>query len=233
MKAALAISLGAWAFGSALYFVADDKKAPPPAPANIAAGQPRETDDVESALDRRVRADFNETPLSQCLAFLAVDSGIRIHIDNGGFADAMVDRETPITVSMEGVRLGLLLDLLFEPLKLDYAIRENVLFVSSRERIDEMRDTTVIRLGDVLPAGDAAPESAERLISLITDNIDPENWMANGGVRCIQFVPEARSLVVTASSRTQRKITKLLNELRSAKVAQGLPAANAGPVAAR
>jgi len=231
MKAAFLVGLCAWATGSALYFAADDKKAPPAA-VKVAEQQPKETDDIEAALDRRVRAEFSETPLSQCLAFLAVQSGIRIHIDNGGLANAMVDRETPITSTMQGVRLGLLLDLLLEPLNLDYAIRENVLFVSSRERINEMRDTAVIRVGDVLPAGEAAPESAERIVALITENIDRDAWIVNGGDCNIQFVPDARSMVVTASSRTQRKITKLLSELRSAKVAQGLPA-NAGPVAAR
>lgn len=185
-------------------------------------------DELEAALDRLVSADFNESPLSQVLQFFGTDRNIRIYLDQSGLADAMVDKDQTITFQMEGVRLSLVLDLMLEPLNLDYAIRENVLFVSSKERIRHLKETTVLRIGDVIPQGEEGVEAATRLVELIISNIDNEQWEVSGGENSIQFSPDARSLVVTANSRTMRKVSKLLVELRFAKVTQGVPVNSQG-----
>jgi hypothetical protein len=261
MKSAIAIGLCALLSGACLYLADDkEKKEAPPAtkvvtkktatdfddfaPPLATKVVPRKTpaaaarqpiDDVERALEQPTFADFSDTPLSQCLQFLATQANIRIYLDEMGLANAMVDRTQAMTFQMTGVRLSLVLDLMLEPLNLDYAIRENVLFISSKERIDAMREPTVLRLGDVLPPGADAGEAATRIVTMITENVDRDVWIVNGGTNNIQFMPDARALVVTASSRTHRKINRLLNELRSAKVAQGMPdqGATTAPIAAR
>jgi hypothetical protein len=204
-------------------------------PHAVAAPPQRATnDDVEGALEKPTFADFSETPLSQLTQFLATQGNIRIHIDEAGLSEAMVDRDQAVTFKMSGVRLALVLDLILEPLNLDYAVRENVLFISSKNRVAAMRDTAVVRVGDLV-AG-ASPEAATRLVAAITENIDRDEWNASGngggGGSSIQYIPEARSLVVTSNSRTQRKITRLLSELRNAKVAQGIPVNSTAPIAA-
>ena len=244
MRTAIAIGLCASLSGACLYF-ADDKKTPPalteppakkvvkqsvtkPAPAvgpqTPAPEQKKvDTNDVEAALERPTFADFNQTPLSQTLLFLGTEHNIRIFLDETGLANAMVDRDQSISLKMEGVRLALLLDLMLEPLNLDYAVRENVLFISSKERIAALRETSVVRIGDIIPEGAAGSESAQRIVATITEQIDRDLWNSNGGLSNIEFIPDARSLVVTTTSRTHRKIAKLLEELRSAKVANGMP----------
>jgi hypothetical protein len=245
MRTAIAIGLCASLSGACLYF-ADDKKpqSPPADPPRKAVKQtvttrlapavgpqipaPERTPkvdeiDVEGALDRPTFADFSETPLSQTLMFLGTQSKIRIHLDDAGLANAMVDRDQAISLKLQGVRLALVLDLMLEPLNLDYAARENVLFISSKERIAALRETSVVRIGDIIPEGAAGSESAERIVATITEQIDRDLWNANGGQSNIEFIPDARSLVVTTTNRTHRKIAKLLEELRSAKVANGMP----------
>lgn len=198
-----------------------------------AASEPRQrgkaNDDVEGALDEPTFGDFSDTPLAQVIQFLGTQHNIRIHLDETGLANAMVDREQAVSLKMAGVRLSLLLDLLLEPLNLGYAVRENVLIISSREHIDNVHSTTVMRIGDMLPAGEEARETAERLSQLITENVDRDAWVASGGENVIQFVDDARSFVVTSNGRTQRKITKLLSDLRAAKVANGMPAKKDNP----
>jgi hypothetical protein len=248
MRTAIAIGLCASLSGACLYF-ADDKKVPlsePPPPAKkvvrkeSAATKPAPAvgpqipvpeqkpkvvnNDVEGALERPTFADFSETPLSQVLMFLRTQHNIHIFLDDAGLANAMVDRDQAVTLQMKDVRLALILDLILEPLNLDYAVRENVvLFISSRERIAALRETSVMRIGDIIPEGAAGSESAERIVATITEQIDRDLWNANGGQSNIEFIPDARSLVVTTTCRTHRKIAKLLEELRSAKVANGMP----------
>ena len=249
MRTAIALGLCAWLSGACLYFADDDKKGPPPPtpapPAKKAVKQTVTTtpaptvglqipaseqkpkvnsNDVEGALDRPTFADFSETPLSQVLMFLRTQHNIHIFLDDAGLANAMVDREQPITLQLKDVRLALVLDLILEPLNLDYGVRENILFISSKERIAALRETSVVRIGDIIPEGAAGSESAQRIVGTITEQIDRDLWTANGGMSNIEFIPDARSLVVTTTSRTHRKITKLLEELRSAKVAEGMPA---------
>lgn len=257
MKAAMTIGLCAAFSGACLYF-ADDKKTPPavptppakkvlrkettqskPAPAGdllVAAPEQKpkgETNDVEAALEKSTFADFSETPLAQTLMFLGTQHNIRIFLDETGLANAMVDRDQAVTFQMQGVRLALVLDLMLEPLNLDYAVRENVLFISSKERVAALRETSVVRIGDVIPEGAAGKESAERIVATITEQIDRDLWNSNGGLSNIEFIPDARSLVVTTTSRTHRKIAKLLEELRSAKVANGMPTKGTERIAAR
>ena len=181
-------------------------------------------DDIDAVLDQATFADFSDTPLRQVLMFISTQHNMRIYIDENGLANAMVDRDQGVTLQMAGVRLSLLLDFLLEPLNLDYAVRENVLFISSRERIESLRSTAVLRIGDMLNIGGDTKEEAERLVNLITENIDRDGWSASGGENVIQFVEDARSLVVTSNGKTQRKISKLLSDLRSAKLANGMPA---------
>jgi hypothetical protein len=214
-----------------------NKKAAPPAAAaepkaNVAAPLVVRTpnNDVEAALDKLMVADFNQSPLSNVLQFIATDKNVRLYIDEAGLAEAMVDRDQQISFQMEGVRLGLVLDLILEPLNLDYAVRDNVLYVSSKDRIHRLVETSVLRIGDVIPPGGDSTDAAERLVNLVTENVNRDQWIVNGGEYNIQFSPDARSLVVTANSRTQRKVAKLIEELRSAKVAQGMPT-NAKPTA--
>jgi hypothetical protein len=193
-------------------------------PAAVEPKRERKTnDDVEGALDETTFADFSDTPLAQAIQFMGVQHNIRIHLDETGMANAMVDRDQGITMQQTGVRLALFLDLLLEPLNLDYAVRENVLFISSKDRIENLRATSVLRIGDMLPPGGDPTVDAGRLVELITENIDRENWSSGGGENVIKFVEDARSLVVTSNGKTQRKISKLLNDLRSAKLANGMP----------
>jgi len=213
------------------------------APPTVAPQAQRLTgDDIEGALEKPTFADFSETPLSQLTQFLATQGNIRIHVDEAGLAEAMVDRDQAVTFKMSGVRLALVLDLILEPLNLDYAIRDNVLYVSSRDRIADLRETSVVRIGDLVPKG-ADSDDAERLVQVIRENIAPDSWIGvasqsreggggGRGTNSIRYLPEARSLVVTANTRTQRKITRLLSELRTAKVAQGIPANSTAPIAA-
>ena len=246
MKAAIAIGLCASLSGVSLYFAVDDQKTTPPNPTSPAKRGRNEKatvkptsplvdappvqktkvsgDDIESALDRATFADFSETPLSQALLFLGTQHNILVYVDQVGLANAMVDRDQAVTYQMSSVRLGLLLDFMLEPMNLDYAVRENVLFISSKERVAQLRETAVVRIGDIVPQGAAARESADRIVTTIISQIDNDAWNVNGGMSNIEYIPDARSLVVTAPSRTQRKINKLLEELRSAKVADGMPA---------
>jgi hypothetical protein len=263
MRTALAFALLASA-GSAAVFVADDKQPPAaPQPSNVDEGlakrkvrikgepqegapaaanpAPRERktiDNIEAALEQPSFADFSETPLAAALQFMSTQHNIRIHIDESGLANAMVDRDSPITLKLVGVRLSLIFDLLFEPLNLDYTIRDNILFVSSRERIENMRETVVMRIGDILPAGDAANEAASRFLELIKENVDRDQWVQpveQGGLKTvaggavdsvqnsIQYVEDARSFVISSNDRTRRKVSKLLSDLRAAKIANGMP----------
>jgi hypothetical protein len=177
-------------------------------------------DDVESALERKTNLVFRETPLQNVIQFIAEQHNVRIHLDDAGLGESNVDRDVQTNIALQGVRLATALDLMLAPHNLDHYIHDSVLVVTSQDRASDRRDVKIHRIGDLTPDGDS---DMDPLTDLIRSCVDRDAWTPNGGENEIRYVPEARSFVVTAPDRLQRKIRQLLTDLRQAKRANGMP----------
>ena len=88
--------------------------------------------EIHRKLDMKVKPDYRDKPLSAVLDGLAKQAGVGIHLDMVGFEQEAVRSDTPVTLALDQpISLKSALKLLLEPLHLGYAVRDEVLKITS------------------------------------------------------------------------------------------------------
>jgi general secretion pathway protein D len=95
---------------------------------------------LRRALEREVSLQFNEQPLEECIHYLRglADDGssaASIIMDPKAFGPGGVDSQTPITLKLSKTRLGLALRWILRMAKLDYAMKDGAIFISTPDRL--------------------------------------------------------------------------------------------------
>ena len=115
----------------------------------------RESDDpdrdekINAALDQVISMPFaRETPLEDVIKYIqtatigeGIDHGIPIYVDPGGLQDAERTMASPITLSMENVKLKTTLRLMLRQLDLGYYVKDGLLYITAA-RSPEFKDET-------------------------------------------------------------------------------------------
>ncbi len=169
-----------------------------------------ETVDFEAILNRPVKPEFAETPLTDVMHFFADQFDINIVLDAKGLTDAAVDPAAPVTFSLrKPVSLRAALRLILEEFDLTFVPQHEVLLITSDEKADEVRTTEVYYVGDLLGARKWGP-----LMHLITTNCSPDSeWGSGPGI--IDSFPEGEALVFSQSAEVHREVRELLAKLRA------------------
>lgn len=110
---------------------------------------------ITRALEERSVADFEDTPLKDAIDFLKEHHGIEIQIDARALEDEGLGSDTPVTRNLKNITLASTLDLLLGDLKLTYLIHDEVLLVTSTAAAENMLETRVYPVGDLVSADDA------------------------------------------------------------------------------
>ncbi|HEY1065249.1 MAG TPA: hypothetical protein VGE52_04040, partial [Pirellulales bacterium] len=98
--------------------------------------------EIQQKLKTPVSLQFSNKPLGETVSHLAQLAAINIHLDPQGLSDEGVTTSTPISINIkEPISLKSALNLILEPLKLTYVIKDEVLKVTSKQLGD----------GDVYP----------------------------------------------------------------------------------
>jgi len=88
--------------------------------------------EIHRKLEMKVKPDYRDKPLAAVLDGLAKQAGVSIHLDMVGFEQEAVRSDTPVTLSLDQpISLKSALKLLLEPLHLGYAVRDEVLKITS------------------------------------------------------------------------------------------------------
>jgi len=98
---------------------------------------------IRSKLDRKVSFEFVDTPLSEAINFLQTLTHVNMIIDpraTGGGADV------PINLKVSDMSLGLALEWILKLAELDYALKDNAIFISKPENL---RGEVVLKIYDV------------------------------------------------------------------------------------
>ncbi len=168
---------------------------------------------IRQALESLTEFEFNDTSLSDVIDYLANKHGIEIILDNKGLADAAVDPSALVTRAVrQPVRLRSAFKLLLEEFDLTWAIRDDVLLITSKEKADEILVTQVYRVGDLLDGSRARLKIIE-LIDAIVETVQPDSWDDNGGPGSI--IPLGRALLVSQKFDCHEEVTDLLALLRA------------------
>lgn len=99
--------------------------------------------------------EFFEAPLTEAISRIKEDHEIPIVLDEKALADAAIGTDTLITKSLKGITLRSALKLMLKDHALSYAIRDEVLIITTQEQVDtnpDYRPTKVYPVADlVLP----------------------------------------------------------------------------------
>lgn len=182
-------------------------------PAADRAAQAEATAAIEAALDSLTEVQYLETEISDCVTDLELRHRIDIHLDREAVEKATGQKlqEIIFTTSLKGLSLASVLNLMLPPKNLTWTIHEGVLLITSIEQEPKYVVTKVYPVGDFAPNLEALQDAIEK-------SIDPSSWKSQGGTTgAIARYDDTKSLVVTHTGRTQRRVAGLIDDLRAAK----------------
>ncbi len=115
--------------------------------------------EIYKKLRSKVSVDFENRPLSEVLETLGQMAGIPITIDKLGIGQEGVSSDEPITLRVtQDVTLRSALNLILEPLRLDYLVEDEVLKVTSEQARSEKVITRTYDVADlVIPIPNFVP----------------------------------------------------------------------------
>jgi hypothetical protein len=137
---------------------------------------------------------------------IALRHGIPIIINVSALEDFGIGTDTPITISLDGVRLRSALKLMLRELELTFIIKDEVMQITTPEEAEANLYSRFYSVSILLPAtGDG-----DYLLKLIQKHVAPDSWDAVGGPGAITFVQHLETLVVTQSEEVLHEIDILL-----------------------
>ncbi len=131
-----------------------------PTPPTAAQQQPPRRRSIADKLEQPIAMSFaNETPLGDVFKYInqatrdgRAGAGIPIYADPLGLQDAEVTLNTTVALDVENTPLRVTLARLLAQRGLEYAVKDDVLIISSPRRIDEERKEKAAEAGDHSPA---------------------------------------------------------------------------------
>jgi general secretion pathway protein D len=142
---------------------------------------------IEAKLNESIPVNFDKTPLSEAVDFLAKYTGLNIALDTGGLMDAGVTEQSPVTLKLKDVPLKNVLRLMLKPTGLTYRISENVLLLTNPQvnrndlisRYYYVGDLALMpRQGTLAPAMNPAASLAS--INATSASVDANGQPVNG-----------------------------------------------------
>lgn len=90
---------------------------------------------IESSLTRPITLNFENAPLKQVITHIATLADVNVVLDESGLADESLTVSTPVSIDVQGIQLKNALVLLLEPLNMGYTIKNEVLKITSEQRL--------------------------------------------------------------------------------------------------
>jgi hypothetical protein len=129
--------------------VAQDPVAGAPGAGPAPAGE-QKLSPLADKLNKRLDAEFIETPLKDTLQILSDTSGIQFYVKQKRLEESGVNLDVGITKSLKQVRVSTLLDLMFEELGLTYYEKDDLIVITTTEDADSTLEVRVYDCRDLL-----------------------------------------------------------------------------------
>ncbi len=198
---------------------------------------------LRAALEKPVNLEFTENSLEECINYLRGLTDANIITDTKAFAAGGVDPKTPITLRLSNTKLGLALKWILRMAKLDYAMKNGAIFISTPQnlqgelvqKIYDVRDLTfqiqnfpgpVLGLsgggGQGGPGVVIAPPPPAQIVELNTLQdmikrvIRPNSW----GVNNTSISENGGKLIVVHQPEVHTQISQLLEDFRKSQTLQ-------------
>lgn len=141
--------------------------------------------EIQKRLSTPIQARYTNQPLASVMDELAQMAGVTIHLAPDGLAEQSVQPSQPVTLNIQDtIPLKSALNLILEPLNLDYTIRNDVLMITSKSKKDTDTYTVTYPVADlVIPIPNFQPSSNMGLEGALrsamgTANANSAPWMS-------------------------------------------------------
>jgi RNA polymerase sigma factor (sigma-70 family) len=125
---------------------------------------------IETALRQVTEVNFTDQPLKDVLDYLEDIHKVQIVIDVKALKDEHIPIDQSVNLAMSGITFKSALNLLLEPLSLDYVIKNEAMVITTKDKANETFETRVYNAN--LVEGHTAYE----LMELIIDLVEPDTW---------------------------------------------------------
>ncbi|HTU26766.1 MAG TPA: DEK C-terminal domain-containing protein [Pirellulales bacterium] len=171
---------------------------------------------IRAMMRKPYSGHFEDVPLSKALAEVARSTGLPMYVDWDVLGYASITPDTPITCHLAGMSLSASLHVILERVGLGYAVRDEVLFVSTQDKLSNFAVAKVYPVRDLV--GGRAPLDGYYLglAQLITDFVSPTTW-EGGGPPPIEGVRSAGAIVFSQTETAHQQVEVLLTALRTAR----------------
>jgi len=183
---------------------------------------------ILAALDAEVTVSFDETPLTDVVAFIRDSNKINVAIDKVGLEDIGLSTDLPISITAKGITLRSFLALSLDQSELTWTIQDETLMVTTVEEADYNLVTRLYLVADLVEEGESLLYNGgnadyDSLIEVLTSTLAPESWEDVGGPGSIRgaTMGDRRLLIVSQTYRNHESIAKLLDEIRAVEKTPG------------
>lgn len=178
---------------------------------------------IHKALDATVSFDCRTTPLKKLAEMVAAETGVNALLDERTLVDAGVDLDTKVDGTAKDVPLRIALSKLLHEKELAFAVRDEVLFITTAEMASYKALVTYLYPLDDLDRGSLDDERGwigENMVDLIASTVSPATWDGIGGPGNLYSADPWNVLFVTNTAEVQRDVADLLQKLRTMRVKQ-------------
>jgi hypothetical protein len=173
-------------------------------------------------LQKRVDLQFQETPLKDVIAALAIGQpGLAIVLDVKSITDAGGSPDLPIIFKAKQMRFDTALRLMLQDHELNYIVDHEVLAITSDVKAKEHVVIDYYPVGDLIDASQTSSkeiaDAYDKLQELITTTVAPTTWATAGGSGSLTLFPPCQALVCSQTGEIHAEVTALLAKLRAGR----------------
>ena len=194
---------------------------------------------IEQSLLQDTEVNFVGSPLEEAFKYLQDLHSIEIWVDKEALEEEGINTDAPITFQMSGISLDSALNMMLEPLQLDYVIKNEVLVITTKVRAEDTLKTRVYNLSRLPHL------TPKELVEIIVGG-SPTNATGSGGVasETVTLIPDSKwelidgeggtawagktTLIICQTQRVHRQIVALLDQLAEAEAVPTKTPVNAG-----
>lgn len=170
------------------------------------------------ALEKPAEAEFTDAPLDEIIHYLHEAYRIPIALDHKELDSVGVPVDKSVSIRVKNVSLRSLLDQLLEPLELSWTIYHESIWITSRDRAQNLLIPRVYPTAELLPAGADEEEvygRLEKLKEVICKSVSPRTWedLGGSGSIAVLVVRGKGVLVIDQTLPVHWEIARLLKQL--------------------
>jgi len=172
---------------------------------------------ILKALNTVIDVEFKDNTLSQVFEFLEKATGVSIPVDRRALEEVGATYDSTVNVKLKATTRTILKRILSD-FNLAYVIKDEQIQVTSLARAREMTTTRAYYIGDLASAVDVRMgpaitqlqmmENINRIITQITQQVDPQSWKVNNpeASGSIVFEPVTMSLLIKQTAEVHMSL---------------------------